>query len=215
VARRQTVGQAAPVDRVALLVLRKTAALEGQADPVVPVVLHRIAGLAALADRVALTSATLVAPAVLTVPAVLTSAGQMVGAVPAAPTSVARVAPAVLTSTISVAPTTMIGGRRGTQATTTGADGSTKLHGVADFRRGDGVHPRLRRGMDRCLTRGVRRRRPSTTGASRSNPFGIRVTTNGVSTSSGSGSHFPSDPTTGWPPRLCSGRPSASIQVSE
>ena len=114
----------------------------------------------------------------------------------------------------SAGPTTTIGGRRGTPATTTGAVGSTAPHGVAACRRGAGAHRRRRRGTDRSRRRGGRRRRPSTTGASTSSRCGIPATTSGASISSGSGFRSRSDVNRPrWPSRL-PGRPS-SIHLSE
>ena len=106
------------------------------------------------------------------------------------------------TTMTSAGPTTTIGGRRGTQGTTTGAVGSTVPRGVTGRRPGAGVHRRRLRGTDRCRKHGGLRRRQSTTGASTSNPCGTRVTTNGVSTSSGSGFRCRSDLPTGRPPRV-------------
>ena len=113
-------------------------------------------------------------------------------------------------------PTTTTGDHRGTQGTTTGADGSTVPRGVMICRLGAGVRRLLRRGMDRCQRRGDRLRRQSTTGASGSSRCGIPVTTNGASGSSGSGFRSRSDPTPGQPPRVrLGGRPPGSIHLSE
>ncbi len=58
---------------------------------------------------------------------------------------------------------------------------------------GLGCTTTARRGTGHCRTRGDRRPHRSTTGASRSNRYGIRVTTNGASSSSGSGFRSRSD----------------------
>ncbi len=98
-----------------------------------------------------------------------------------------------VTSTV-VDPAITTGVRRGIPVTTTGMGAGTERPGATDPRRGAGVHRRLRRGSDRCHPRGDRPRRRSTIGASRSSQSGIRATTSGASTSSGSGFHFHSDP---------------------
>jgi hypothetical protein len=148
-------------------------------------------------------------------------AGQVVrhpetSAAPAAqagPTSAA--AQAVRAGPTSADPTITIGGHRGTQATTTGGAGSTAPRGAMICRRGAGVRHRRRPGMVRCRKRGDLRRLRSTTGASRSNPSGIRDTTSGASGSSGSGFRSRSDLRQDG--RLaCAGRSSArSIHLGE
>ncbi len=106
-------------------------------------------------------------------------------------TSAGRAAHRPVTS--AAGPTTTTGDHRGTQGTTTGADGSTVPRGVTICRPGAGVRRRHRRGMDRCQRRGDRLRRQSTTGASRSSRCGIPATTSGASGSSGSGFRSRSD----------------------
>ena len=123
--------------------------------------------------------------------------------------------PAVRAGPTSADPTITIGGHRGTQATTTGGAGSTAPRGAMICRRGAGVRHRRRPGMVRCRKRGDLRRLRSTTGASRSNPSGIRDTTSGASGSSGSGFRSRSDLRQDG--RLaCAGRSSArSIHLGE
>jgi hypothetical protein len=135
-----------------------------------------------LADRVARTSVVPGVPGVPTsvVPGVPTSV------VPVVPTSVVPVA------RTSVPPTTTIGDHRGIPVTTTGTAVGTGHPGVRGRHRGAGARRRHRPGTDHCQTRGVRHRRRSTTGASRSSRYGIRATTSGASTSSESGSRCPS-----------------------
>ena len=93
----------------------------------------------------------------------------------------------------STARAATIGGRRGIPRTTTGAGDSTAPRGVTGCRRGAGARRRRRYGMGRCLRRGGRRLRRSTTSASTSNRCGTPATTSGVSISSGSGFHYRSD----------------------
>jgi hypothetical protein len=166
------------------------------------VVVHHPATSAAPAVRAVHHPATSAAPAVRAVHHPATSAARVGRTVHRPATSAADpMDPAVgpVTSAdpavpvTSADPTTTIGDHRGTRVITTGAVGSTVRRGVATCRPGAGVRHRHRRGMDRCRKRGGRRRRRSTIGASMSNPCGIRVTTNGVSTSSGSGFHSRSD----------------------
>ena len=159
------------------------------ADPAVP---------ADPADRVVPRPVTSAAPADRVVPRPVTSAG-----------------PAVRAGPTSADPTITIGGHRGTQATTTGGAGSTAPRGAMICRRGAGVRHRRRPGMVRCRKRGDLRRLRSTTGASRSNPSGIRDTTSGASGSSGSGFRSRSDLRQDG--RLaCAGRSSArSIHLGE
>ena len=97
------------------------------------------------------------------------------------------------TSTIAVVPTDTIGVRRGTRTTTTGADAFTERHGATDPRPGAGVRLRRRPTSGSCRRRGDHLRRPSTTGATRSSPSGIPVTTSGASGSSESGFLFRSE----------------------
>ncbi len=111
-------------------------------------------------------------------------------------------------------PTTTTGDRRGIRATTIGVADSTAPHGAATYHRGAGVHRHHRRGPDHCQTHGARRRRPSTTGASRNNRCGIPATTNGASISSGSGFRSRSDPAKGRPLRLPE-RPSFQFKSPE
>ena len=85
------------------------------------------------------------------------------------------------------------GGHRGTRVTTTGTDAGMERHGVTGPRRGVGAHHPHRRGWDRRRRRLGRLRHQSTTGVSRSSQSGIPASASGVSTSSGCGSHFPSD----------------------
>ena len=93
----------------------------------------------------------------------------------------------------STALAAMIGGRRSVLRTTTGAGDSTAPRGATDCRHGAGARRRRRFGMGRCLRRGGRRLRRSTTSASTSNRCGTPATTSGVSISSGSGFHYRSD----------------------
>ena len=133
-------------------------------------------------------------------------AAQAVPAISADPAGPTSAGPTTMTS---ADPTTTIGDHRGTQGITTGAVGSTVPRGVTGRRRGAGVHRRRLCGTDRYRKHGGRRRRRSTTGASTSNRCGIPATTNGVSTSSGSGFRFRSDLPTGRPPRMHWGWPSS------
>jgi hypothetical protein len=188
------------VDPAALMVVVR-ADLRRSVDPAAPVVR-------------AVTSADPAVQEVRAVPVVraVTSADPAVQAVPVVPTSAGP------TTMTSADPITTIGDHRGTQGITTGAVGSTAPLGVTGQRPGAGVHRRRHRGMDHCRKHGAPRRRRSTTGASTSNQCGIRATTNGVSTSSGSGFHCRSNLPTGRPPRMPGGgRPPTgkSIHLSE
>ena len=90
----------------------------------------------------------------------------------------------------STAPAVTIGGRRSVRRTTTGADDSTAPRGATDCRHGAGARRRRRFGMGRCLRRGGRRLRRSTTSASTSNRCGTPATTSGASISSEFGFHY-------------------------
>jgi hypothetical protein len=94
----------------------------------------------------------------------------------------------------SVAPTATTGTPRGIRMTTIGTGAITVLHGATVPHRGVGVRRHPRRGSGRCHLRGDRLRRRSTTGATRSSHSGTPATTNGASTSSGSGFRSRSDP---------------------
>ena len=89
-----------------------------------------------------------------------------------------------------VVPAIMIGARPAILRTTTGAVDSATLRGATALRRGAGVDHRLQGSEHRCLLLGDRRHPRSTTGVMTSNRFGIRATTSGASTSSGSGFRF-------------------------
>jgi hypothetical protein len=97
-------------------------------------------------------------------------------------------------TSMAVDPAITTGVRRGIPVTTTGMGAGMVRLGVTMPRPGAGVRRRRRCGTDRCHLRGGRPRRRSTIGASRSSQSGIRATTSGASTSSGSGFHFRSDP---------------------
>ena len=196
---------------------RATAA---QALPAVQVVRRPVTSAvpAAPADRVVRHPATSAAPAVPADPADRVVPRPVTSAAPAdrvVPRPVTSAAPAVRAGPTSADPTITIGGHRGTQATTTGGAGSTAPRGAMICRRGAGVRHRRRPGMVRCRKRGDLRRLRSTTGASRSNPSGIRDTTSGASGSSGSGFRSRSDLRQDG--RLaCAGRSSArSIHLGE
>jgi len=193
---------------------RATAA---QAVPAVQVV-RRPATSAAQADRLVRRPVTSAAPAVPADRVVLRPVTSAAPAVPAdrvVPRPATSAAPADRAGPTSADPTITIGGHRGTQATTTGGAGSTAPRGAMICRRGAGVRHRRRPGMVRCRKRGDLRRLRSTTGASRSNPSGIRDTTSGASGSSGSGFRSRSDLRQDG--RLaCAGRSSArSIHLGE
>ena len=158
-----------------------------------------------------------VVPAIKAVPAVrpATSADPVDPAVPAVHRRLPRTrrtARRPHRPATSAARTITIGGHRGIPRTTTGADDSTAPRGVTDCRRGAGAHRRRRYGTGRCLRRGARRHRRSTTSATTSNRCGIPATTSGVSGSSGSGFRYRSDKQSGE--TAASDNPGAVVNAS-
>ena len=165
------------------------------ADPAVPAVRAvTSAGPAVQAVRHPATSAD---PAAQAVRHPATSAD------PAGPTSAGP------TTMTSADPTTTIGDHRGTQAITTGAVGSTVPHGVTDLPPwGWGAPPPPP--WDGPLPEAWGPPPPPINyWGFKSNRCGIPATTNGASTSSGSGFRFRSDLPTGRPPRMHWGWPSS------
>lgn len=143
-----------------------------------------------------------VAPVVLVVPA--TSADPADPATSAGPAARVGHHPEISTARV-----TMIGDRRGTRRTTTGAGGSAERRGATGHRRGAWGRRHHRHGTDRCRRRGVRRHRPSTTSVSKSSRFGIPAITSGASGSSESGfrclyNESPADGRLGSSPRRSS-----------